>query len=1278
MNKVKTTIFFLLFIQISFAQNKLVLKKTFSWDKQEVLLYPDSEELTSRLQCKDCFINEHNGITPMSTFSIPLNKNGILKARIIKKSTNASEFELSPTVIKNLPGDIVISTSVEKEKNQYWGSVTINGAWKKGNKVYLLENIQIETIFIPKANTVSRKPPKKESILNIGSFYKFAIQKQGMHSLSGKDLIEAGIDLSNVSSNSLQLYGNPGGRIPQKNSADRYDDLDEIPMLVQDGGDGVFNESDRIVFFADDASKYHFDKELNYYRKDLNPYENVNYVFLKMDGKNGKRISQQLNYSEDLPTQNHYLHITRIEDEKYNLLEEAFGHEGSNNYWFGDQFSSSFNSKDYTPYFDFNDYVNNSESYFTYSFANRSSFKSSVKISLGDKQEASVLPATTVNSQYAKYAYMKTHESFPKFTNNPTTLTLEYNGVGSTADGWLDYIEWQYHRKLNYTNEPIHIRSQKSASSNRNFAIKTSKELSVWNITDYYNVKGHNTSFSNGELRFSTLDEGGNNYVIFDNSASFEKPLFIKKIENQNLHSITDADMLIITTSSLLAEVKRLASHRNQFNKFDVKVIDVNQLYNEFGGGKCDPSAIRDFIKMVYDRSVDLKHVLLFGRGSFDYRGIKYNREEFNLIPVFEYDPSTTVIDPLKSHPSDDFFVLLDQNEGEDLKGKLDLSIGRIPVNNLSDAKTIVDKIIEYETDTKFLGDWNLTSIFAADDQDGNLHVNQIDRIAEKVKQENKALNPEKIYFDAFIQKSTPGGERYPEVSAEINKRIFKGALTFCYLGHGGPSGWAQERVLQVNDINNWTNENSFPLFITATCTFAPYDDPSMVSAGEKVIINRNGGIALYTTSRPVYAHDNERLTTAVFDTVFTRPEGEYLGLGEILRRSKNSNSQDTFKINARKFSLLGDPALKLRMPELNVYTTKINNKDASQAANLDTLKALSQISIEGFVGLNNEIAKDFNGNISVTVFDKQVNSKTLGQDKGSYPKEFLERKNIIFKGNAQVIDGQFKIEFYVPKDILFDYGKGKISYYAHNEKIGASGEFTEIIVGGSDKNGIQDDTPPVVQVFMNNENFVSGGITNPNPLLYVIVTDDYGINLSGTGIGHDLVGVLDKNAQTTYILNDFFESELNNFKKGYIKYPLTKLENGKHQIRVEAWDIANNVGEGMVEFVVSDDPSESLRHVLNYPNPFSNSTCFQFEHNYGYEPLDIRIDIYSVSGKLVKSLIHQSAGDGFRINDIKWDGTNDYGAKLSSGVYLYRVNIKSMDSQIKKQSNFEKLVIIR
>lgn len=1278
MNKVKTSIFFLLFLQISFAQDNFSLEKTFTWEKEDVFLYPDSKELTSRLKCKDCFISDHNGITPMATFNFPLSQDGSLKVRVIKKSSSKSEFDISSYSIENLPNDIILSTSIEKEKNQYWGSITLNGAWKDGESVFYLENIQIETVFFPKNKPKSRKPPKTQSVLSNGSIYKFEIKNQGIHELTGEDLIAAGIDINNLNINALQLFGNPGGRIPQKNSLFRYDDLEEMPVLIQDGGDGFFNEKDRVIFYADDASKYHFDTELNYYVKDLNPYETSNFVFLKIDGKNGKRITSQVNFEKDLQTQDYYLHISRIEDEKYNLLEQAFGHEGSNKYWFGDQFSSSFNTKNYTSRFDIKDYVNNSESYFTYNFANRSNLKSSVEVTLGDKKQLVKLQGTSVNSQYGTYAYFGTHKSFPSFSNTPASLTLEYNGNGSTADGWLDYIEWQYQRRLNYTDHPILVRSQKTESASRNYSVNSSKKLSLWDISDYHTIKGHEAYWSNGQTSFSVNDNGGKNYVIFDESASFTKPTFLSKIENQNLHAISNKDMLIITSQSLIQEANRLASYREQQNKYDIETINIQQLYNEFGGGKCDPSAVRDFIKMVYDRSPNLKHVLLFGRGSFDYRGIKYNREEYNLIPVFEYDPSNIAIAPLSSHPSDDFYVLLDENEGENLKGKLDLSIGRIPVNNSSDAKIIVDKIIDYETNPKFLGDWNLTSIFAADDQDGNLHINQIDRIAEGVKEENRTLNPEKIYFDAFIQKSTPGGERYPEVSAEINKRVFKGALTFCYLGHGGPSGWAQERVLQVNDINNWTNENSFPLFITATCTFAPYDDPSMVSAGEKVIINKNGGIALYTTSRPVYAHDNERLTTAVFNNVFTRPDGEYLGLGEILRRAKNSNSQDTFKINARKFSLLGDPALKLRMPELNIYTTKINNKDASQIANLDTLKALSQVSIEGFVGLNNEISQDFNGNISVTVFDKEVKSKTLGQDKGSSPEEFLERKNILFKGNAKVINGKFKIEFYVPKDILFSYGKGKISYYAHNGKIGASGQFSDIIVGGSDKNGIQDNTPPVVQVFMNNENFVSGGITSPNPLLYVIVTDDYGINLSGTGIGHDLVGVLDKSAQSTYVLNDFFESELNNFKKGYIKYPLTKLENGKHQIRVEAWDIANNVGEGMIEFIVSDDPNESLHHVFNYPNPFSNTTYFQFEHNYGYERLDIRVDIYTISGKLVKSIVHQSNGDGFRINNIKWDGTNDYGGRLSSGVYLYRINIKSQDSQIKKQSNFEKLVIIR
>lgn len=217
----------------------------------------------------------------------------------------------------------------------------------------------------------------------------------------------------------------------------------------------------------------------------------------------------------------------------------------------------------------------------------------------------------------------------------------------------------------------------------------------------------------------------------------------------------------------------------------------------------------------------------------------------------------------------------------------------------------------------------------------------------------------------------------------------------------------------------------------------------------------------------------------------------------------------------------------------------------------------------------------------------------------------------------------------------------------------------------------------------MNTEDFVFGGITNDKPVLLAKLQDDNGINVVGNSIGHDLDGVLDNNTQNTYLLNDFYEAELDDHTRGTVRYPLAKIAEGRHSIRVKAWDVANNSAEGYTEFIVANSEKIALEHVLNYPNPFTDRTCFQFDHNMAGQELDVLIQIYTVSGRLIKSLEHTMVSDGaLRLGDcIEWDGRDDYGDRLARGVYLYKVKVRSRltgNNTLNGESDFEKLVILK
>lgn len=664
------------------------------------------------------------------------------------------------------------------------------------------------------------------------------------------------------------------------------------------------------------------------------------------------------------------------------------------------------------------------------------------------------------------------------------------------------------------------------------------------------------------------------------------------------------------------------------------------------------------------------------GDGSFDAKDT-YGLGT-NFIPVYE----TTSFKPLDAFPSDDFYgVLNGSNPNNPLDGDLNIAVGRVPVKTQQEALASVEKIINYDKNPQTYTDWRNRLVFVGDDEDGSRHTRDADGIANLVEANYPQFNVDKLYLDAFPQENTPAGPRVPDINTSIDRSVFKGVLAVTYLGHGGPRGWAQERILNIVDIKKWTNKAHLPLFITATCTFTGYDDANFVSAGEETFLNPTGGVvALMTTTRAVFASENEKLTRLVIDNLLVKADHPQT-VGEVMMNSKNQYAGDAQ--NQQKFTLIGDPATVIAKPRYDVRTTSINGKPISDASQ-DTLKAFNKVTIAGQVvdGDGNPMT-NFNGLVYPTVFDKKVNFQTLGQDDGSPIVNFDIQKNVLFKGKASVKGGQFEFTFVVPKDINFQFGPGKISYYAADpsQMLDAAGHYQKVIIGGASDNLLADKDGPEVDVFMNTTDFIFGGITDENPTLLVALEDENGINVVGNSIGHDLEAILDEDTQNSYLLNDFYEAKQDDYTKGEVRFPLAGLAEGLHRLQVKAWDVANNPSEGYTEFVVATSAEIALKHVLNYPNPFTDRTCFQFDHNMSGQEMDVLIQIYTVSGRMVKTLEQTLLTDGaIRLDDcIEWDGRDDFGDRLARGVYLYKVSVHVNNASILQgESDFQKLVLLK
>lgn len=644
------------------------------------------------------------------------------------------------------------------------------------------------------------------------------------------------------------------------------------------------------------------------------------------------------------------------------------------------------------------------------------------------------------------------------------------------------------------------------------------------------------------------------------------------------------------------------------------------------------------------------------GDASYDYRDRL--ADNTNFVPAYENNIS---LDVLNTYASDDFFGFLENNEDINsgiVINTLDIGIGRVPAKNHTEAKNFVDKVEAYSS-TQSFGPWRNNLLFIADDEDQNLHLQDAETVSAAASSAAPVFNQQKIYLDAFRQESGSGGSRYPQVNQAISNEVFNGVLIWNFNGHGGPARLTDETILDQDMVNTWSNANRLPLFITATCDFAPYDNPRINSLGENILLRPNtGAIALMTTTRVVFAFSN-RIMNDNYLRFALQPDanGKYRSLGDAVKDAKNFTYQSSADItNNRKFTLLGDPAMTLAFPLIQARPLRINGIPVSQT---DTMQATEKITIDGEVtDLQGNSLTDFNGTVYPTVFDKPRQVTTLGNDPGSQPVGFSVQTNQLFSGKATVTNGRFTFSFTVPKDINYQYGNGKISLYAENGTKDGTGFFAGFLVGGSASANNNDREGPVIKPYLNDERFVNGGLTNENPVLLLKLSDSSGVNTAGTGIGHDIVATLDNDNNRFFVLNDFYQGDQDSYQKGTVRFQMTGLEPGLHTLKIKAWDVLNNSNEVVLDFVVAKDEDLEISHVLNYPNPFTTNTQFWFEHNKPGQDLLVRVQIFTVAGRIIKMIERTINTAGNRSSELTWDGLDQYGQKIGRGVYLYKLSV--------------------
>ncbi len=1210
----------------------------------------------------------------------PVNENTLLISDIVYETISTSDLgQLPLSGIGTSPKATAYST---KARDRYFATISLNPIIKDGAGYKRILSFSY-TLKEGAASVSTRRDftSLSSSVLKSGDWYRFYVEKSGVYKISKSFLQSLGMKLNNINPNSIHIYGNGGRMLPLPNDVEYPSDLAENAIYIEGGNDGSFDGQDYILFYAEGMDNWSNENQTH-----NNLYADRAYYYVTLQGADGKRIAPMPDLSASpLPV----TPITAFDDYQFHELDlvniAKLGRK-----WFGEDFSVD-SKKTFD--FEFPNFVAGSQVSIQATGAVVAYTPTSLAVKANGTDVGAInFGALVVNGAQGLDGSM--NGTFPAAAS--VSIEMEYNNNGVPGSrAYLDYIILRAKSSLKGYGKQFRFTYDAASSSSGigEYQLTNAATISqVWDITDIYNV----TAAANTGLAaaFSFRSQLGveRKFIAVDKNDYFSpKKESQSKVANQDLKGtifqntqgqFQDIDYLIITPASLSSAAEKLAAFHRSYSGLNVKVVNLETIYPEFSSGKQDIGAIRNFVKYVYNNASDpskkVRYLNLFGDASYDFKNRVPNNT--NLVPIWHALQSFSLS---TSYISDDFFVLMDDNEGSmanSASNGLDIAVGRMPVGDIAKANEMVNKVVEY-LDIKSYGRWRNNFVLISDDVDSPYEYdleNGLDQLGDEIYSQKPFINVEKIHSDSYVQEASAGGERYPKVNEDIISTMNQGALVFNYFGHGGEEGLATERIFDKNDINLLNNRYKYPLFITITCEFTRFDNPTRTSAGEELYWRSDAGaISLITTTRQIDITTGKQINEAFAGNLFGYGTNVPDSIAEELRISKATNNINTFMV-----FYIGDPALRLAIPRPTIVLTKVN--DAPVTGPIDDLKALGTVKLSGEIRdeTGNVLLSDYKGEVFVNVFDKEVERKTLGNPGANVsPGEFVMNFNTLgetlFRGGATVNNGTFDISFVMPRDTRIPVGNGRVSFYAKKtaQLLDQTGYNSIIKVGGINQSAAEDKTPPTVKLYMNDESFVSGGITNESPILLAILQDEHGIN-TASGIGHDIVAILDGDEANPYILNDYYDADADDFTKGRLKFPFRDIAKGLHTLTFKAWDVYNNLVTAEIQFLVVGDDTLTLKNVLNYPNPFVSYTQFWFTHNKPFEPLEVQVQVMTITGKVVWTKNQTVVNDGFLSRDITWDGKDDFGDRIGKGVYVYKLTVRSTLSN-KRSEKFEKLVIL-
>lgn len=1207
---------------------------------------------------------EYSGLMPVFIQSLPIYDDAVnlsVELKEVKTSPLSSE-EMEIAKDYSYASEFVINAIPLRSRDEALLSIRIMPFRQKGKQYEKLLSAKLLLTLTPDLSKVSSVAEYASmSAMAHGDWFKVALPESGIYKLTYNDLKDLGVNVSTIDPRQIRIYHNGGGVLPEMNAEARYDDLVEIPIHVSGEADGSFDASDYILFYGRGPVIWKYNTNKGAFEHVQNPYDDYSYAFVVTGQGAGKRITEASSIASSAnEVVSQFLDYQVHEEDKYSLFRVG-------RTYYGDKLegNSSLNLN-----FEFPNAVTSRPAQIKTELAGRNYSAASFNLLVDGMMKANYQIPVTPSSSDIVYAQSTGGWVTANPAGNTMAITLKHTTNSSTtSDGYVDYLSVNAWRNLKFVGSQMLFRNPEAAIINKVYEYHladASQQVQVWDVTDPVTPKVVKGQLSKGVFSFKVMGNRDNEYCAF-NGSSYCSATMIGKVDNQNLHSLRDVDFLIVTHPDFMEAAERVKTIHSQLDpELTIGIATPEQIYNEFSCGAKDITAIRDFCRMLYldsDIGHRLKYLLLLGDCSYDYK---------NRNGLVDFVPSYETVKSLRmdsTFVTDDYFGFMDQNEGDIDASLADIGIGRFPVSTLEQAHQIVDKIERYVVkDANTMKSWRNVVTFFTDDEGG--FVDSAESMAAMLPTVGgEGIVVDKIYLDAYPQISSPGGSIAPEVNAALNNRMEKGTLVLNYTGHGGEVQLAEEKILQRKDVDSWRNGPMYPLMITGTCEFSRYDDHTRTSLGEYAFLNQYGGmVAMFTTSRVTYGPHNLQFNKGVYSNLFRINGGELYRLGDVYRMAKTNGTE-----REKRYVFFGDPALRLVYPAWKVETLSINGHAADYALDSiqindtvwesfpvynDTIRALQPVEIQGVVkDYNNNVASNFNGVVTVTVYDKEAELSTLGsQDAGGSVINFKLRNSMIFSGKTEVKNGYFKIDFIVPRDIAYRYGQGLINYYATDYKVDANGNCDSFIIGGFYDEAYADNEAPEIQLFIDDTLFVSGGLTGESPTLLAFVEDESGINTTGAGIGHDIMATLSGPSKNSYCLNDYYVSGIDNPGKGQIAFRMQNLVDGDYTLTLKVWDIYNNSNTASIDFTVVHSDGMMIENLFNLPNPVRYETDFVFDHNQVGNNMKVDVYIYDIMGRWVTTLSETVGGTSTRIEPIHWNCRGAHGEVLRNGVYVYRI----------------------